>query len=252
VAQDLLEQSPAFGGTPVEPAGLDLGYAAQDRLWRLRQARLGGYKLGLTTLKAQAATGASGPVAGRLADTDLIRGQVALAVRPGHLRIIEAELLFELGRDLDGRAGTITPEDVFAATRAFHAGIEVCDARLFPDDDATLAQIVADNVYADKVVIGERLTVAALDDLNDIQVHLTGDGQPVITGSTAQVLGNPALAVAWLANHLAALGGHLRAGMVIASGSCTGMVEAPLGVTMRADFAGRATAMVVLNPYESC
>ena len=252
MAQDLLEQSPAFGGTLVEPAGLDLGYATQDRVWRLRQARLGGYKLGLTTLKAQTVMGVSAPVAGRLADTDLIRGQVALAVRPGHLRIIEAELLFELGHDLEGPSGSITPDDIFAATRAFHAGIEICDARLFPDDDATLAQIVADNVYADKVVIGERLTVTALEDLNDIEVHLGGAGQPVITGSTAQVLGNPAIAVAWLANHLAALGGPLRAGMVIASGSCTGMVEAPLGTTMRADFAGRATATVALNPHKSC
>jgi len=249
--QDVLEQLPMLGGALIEPDSLGLGYATQDRIWRLRQASLGGYKLGLTTLKAQAAMGVSAPIAGRLADTDLVNGSARLAVRESHLRIIEAELVFELGADLDGRARAVTPDDVFAATRAFHAGIEVCDARLFPDDDATLAQIVADNVYADKLVIGERLTAATLGDLDDIEVHLSGAGQPVVAGSTAQVLGNPAVAVAWLANHLAAFGGHLPAGLMIASGSCTGMIEAPLGITMRAEFAGRAAATVALMPKNS-
>jgi len=249
--QDLPELSATLRDAPIEPVGLDLGYATQDRIWHLRQQKLGGYKLGLTTLKAQAAMGASAPIAGRLAETDLVRDAERLTVREGHIRIVEAELLFELGDDLDGRTEKVTPEHVFAATRAFHAGIEVCDARLFPEDDATLAQIVADNVYADKLVIGERLTVATLDDLANIEVYLSGAGH-VIAGSTAQVLGNPAVAVTWLANHLAALDGYLRAGLMIASGSCTGMIEAPPATTMRAEFAGGAAATVALIPQKSC
>jgi len=248
--EDVLELSAMLGGAPIGSFGLDLGYETQDRIWRLRQQKLGGYKLGLTTLKSQAAMGASAPIAGRLAETDLVRGAERLTVLEGHIRIVEAELLFELGNDLDGRTGTVTPEQVFTATRAFHAGIEVCNARLFPDDDATLAQIVADNVYADKLVIGERLAVATLDDLANIDVYLSGAGE-VIAGSTAQVLGNPAVAVAWLANHLAASGGYLHAGLMIASGSCTGMVEAPPAITMRAEFAGRAAAVVALIPQKS-
>jgi len=66
------------------------------------------------------------------------------------------------------------------------------------------------------------------------------------------VLGNPAVAVAWLANHLAALDGYLRAGLMIASGSCTGMIEAPPATTMRAEFAGGAAATVALIPQKSC
>lgn len=248
---DALAQPPTLGGTPIERVDLDLGYATQDRIWRLRHTRLGGYKLGLTTPQAQSAMGLATPIVGRLADTDLIQSPARLAVRERHLRIIEAELVFELGDDLDGRSRAITPGHVFAATRAFHAGIEVCDARLFPDDDATLAQIVADNVYADKLVIGEPLTVATLDELNGIEVRLSGAGQPVTGGSTAQVLGNPAVAVAWLANHLASLGASLRAGLMIASGSCTGMIEAPLGTSMCALFAGRAAASVALIPQQA-
>jgi len=251
VAHDASGQSPALGGTAIESIGLGLGYDTQDRVWLLRQARLAGYKLGLTTRQAQAAMGLATPIVGRLASTDLVRSPARLTVREGHLRIVEAELVFELGDDLDGRGRTVTPEDVFAATSAFHAGIEICDARLFPDDNATLAQIVADNVFADKLVIGERLTVASLADLDDIEVRLSGAGQSVTIGSTAQVLGNPAVAVAWLANHLAGLGGQLPAGLMIASGSCTGMIEAPPGITMRAEFAGGAAALVALLPKTS-
>jgi len=247
--KDAPEQSVTLGGTPFEQSDLGLGYATQDRIWLLRQARLGGYKLGLTTPGAQAAMGVSAPIAGRLAGTDLVQSPARISVRDGHLRIVEAELVFALGSDLDARMRPVTPQDVFAATRAFHAGIELCDARLFPDDDATLAQIVADNVYADKLVIGGQLAVDALDDLDDIEVTLTRAGETAVVGSTAQVLGNPAVAVAWLANHLAAFDAKLSAGLMIASGSCTGMVEAPLGATIRVEFGGRAAAAVALIPH---
>ncbi|OLT13284.1 hypothetical protein BJF78_22425 [Pseudonocardia sp. CNS-139] len=58
----------------------------------------------------------------------------------------------------------------------------------------------------------------------------------VETGASGAVLGNPAYALAWLANTIAAHGGVLRPGDVIMPGTCTRAVEVAPGDTVRADF----------------
>ena len=52
--------------------------------------------------------------------------------------------------------------------------------------------------------------------------------------STTQVTpgGHPKRLLAWLANHAAARGHPLKAGMIITTGSHTGMIDAPPGATV--------------------
>jgi 2-keto-4-pentenoate hydratase len=52
------------------------------------------------------------------------------------------------------------------------------------------------------------------------------------------VLGNPVIAVAWLANKLAQFDVSLEPGHVIMPGSCTRMVPVAAGDVVRADFDG--------------
>ncbi|GAA3437909.1 fumarylacetoacetate hydrolase family protein [Kutzneria kofuensis] len=56
------------------------------------------------------------------------------------------------------------------------------------------------------------------------------------TGASGAVLGNPAQAVAWLANTIANHGGVLDAGDLIMPGTCTRAVGMEPGDTVRADF----------------
>jgi 2-keto-4-pentenoate hydratase len=62
------------------------------------------------------------------------------------------------------------------------------------------------------------------------------DGNLVATATGAAVLGNPAEAVAWLANVLATFGQHLKAGQVITPGSLVAAVDAKPGGVIRAVF----------------
>jgi 2-keto-4-pentenoate hydratase len=58
----------------------------------------------------------------------------------------------------------------------------------------------------------------------------------VETGASGAVLGNPATAVAWLANKLAEFGGRLEAGHVVMPGACTRAVDVEAGDAIRAEF----------------
>jgi 2-keto-4-pentenoate hydratase len=58
----------------------------------------------------------------------------------------------------------------------------------------------------------------------------------VATATSGAVLGNPAEAVAWLANTLAPYGHYLHAGQVIMPGSLVAAVDAKPGGTIRADY----------------
>jgi 2-keto-4-pentenoate hydratase len=62
------------------------------------------------------------------------------------------------------------------------------------------------------------------------------DGNLTSTATSAAVIGNPAEAVAWLANTLAPYGHYLRAGQVIMPGSLVAMVDAKPGGNIRAEF----------------
>ena len=69
-----------------------------------------------------------------------------------------------------------------------------------------------------------------------VEVSLERNGEVVHTGRSDAVLGDPCMAVAWLANALSALGEPLRAGEVVLSGAITPMLTLTPGDTYHARF----------------
>lgn len=205
------------------PADLTGAYEIQKRAADLRGDAIVAYKIGLTSKKAQQAMGLAEPIAGRLAPSDL-RASPALIEVGAHLRIVEAEIVFQMERELPAGAGPFSEAEVAACIGGAFAGIEICNSR-FPDEGETLERIVADNSNADLLVIGERLQGWSVEALADLPVRLIGGRREDVIGSTANVLGNPLKALTWLANWLASSGEGLRPGHLVASGSCTGMTE---------------------------
>lgn len=81
-------------------------------------------------------------------------------------------------------------------------------------------------------------------DLRLLGCVLRRNGEIVETGASGAVLGNPATAVAWLANKLAQLGARLGAGHVIMPGACTRAVDVVAGDTIRGEFDELGTVTV--------
>jgi 2-keto-4-pentenoate hydratase len=234
-------------GLPMElrPTGIAAGYEIQRTAARLRGLHLAGFKVGLTNLRAQRAAGTIEPIVGRLAAVDIRRSPVRLHV--AERRIVESEVIFEVARDLPARQAPFTSEQVAEALGAAYAGIEVCASR-FTSDDLPIAHVIADNSNAELLVVGEALPSSLIARMVDLPVTLSRRGQDAVQGSTGNVLGQPLLSVTWLANWLAQEGEGLERGQLIASGSCTGMVEAATDDLVVARFGSYAQAIVEFAP----
>lgn len=223
----------------LEPADLEHGYAIQLETAKLRAQPVAGYKIGLTHPAAQQAAGVSAPIAGRLAATDIIRGPALIKLAPQHLRIVEAELVFEMGRTLLPTDLPLREQTVLESVRAVYAGIELCNSRLTAADPP-LPCVVADNSNADLLILGQPLPDWQTRLRAELPVRLTRRGGDTVHGSSLRVLGSPLKAVTWLAGWLLSRGDRLEAGSLVASGSCTGMTEIARDDTVTATFGDTA------------
>jgi 2-keto-4-pentenoate hydratase len=217
--------------------GMDAADAYQvQRRNVLRRKRDGclvrGYKVGLSSKAMQEMLGVSEPDYGHLT-SDMFVGErasveMAQLCRPR----VEVEVAFVLGRTL--RAPGATVADVLAATDYLLPAIEVIDSRI-ADWNITLVDTIADNASSARVALGARATRASDVDLRSLGASLAINGQTVATGTTSAVLGDPAVAVAWLADKLATLGVVLQAGQVVLSGSCTRAFDVGRGDRVEAE-----------------
>jgi len=214
-------------GLPADlmPRDLNEGYEIQSAVTSLRSVPHAGFKIGLTNEAAQRAADTSAPIAGRLGVLDVRRTNSLAELPANHLRVIEAEVVFEVGNDLPAAHGPYTEQRVAASLSRAYAGIELCNSRLEEGPEVTLPCLVADNSNADLIFVGDPLKQADITALANLPVTLERRGKPLIQGSTASVMGNPLRAVTWLANFLARRGEGLKRGQLICSGSCTGMTQ---------------------------
>ena len=146
---------------------------------------------------------------------------------------IEGEMAFVLKKELKGPGVTLT--DVIRCSEGVIPSLEIIDSRI-TDWKIKLADTVADNASSARIVLGGKITPLLGLDLRTVGMTLEKNGEVVATATGAAVLGNPAHAVAWLANKLAVYGISLRKGEVVLSGSLTAALPVAAGDFIRADF----------------
>jgi 2-keto-4-pentenoate hydratase len=149
-------------------------------------------------------------------------------VAPGRLLQprIEAEVAFVLGADLTSLEPTV--EEVAAAVSGVRAALEIVDSRI-AGWDIGITDTVADNASSGMFVLGDvELTLEQIRPV-DVTMTLERDGEVVSTGTGAACLGDPLVAVQWLARTAAALGQPLRAGEIVLSGALGPMVPVTPG-----------------------
>jgi 2-keto-4-pentenoate hydratase len=195
-----------------------------------------GRKIGLTGEAIRKQLGVDSPDFGALLSTHMFESGATVSIsglRMIHPRI-EAEVGFVLGRELKGPG--VSAEDVIDATRHLVPVFELCDCRI-KDWRITLADTVADNAAALGAVLGAPVEPAQAGALADLTVGFGRDGEVMQRGQGSAVMGDPARAVAWLANQLGELGDALPAGEPILSGSFTPMIDVVPG-HFEASFSG--------------
>ena len=179
------------------------------------------------------------PTCAPLPTTGLLATGVRLHGEAWQMRGMEVEAALRLGRDINPQGKLLTPAELADACDAVLPVIEVVETRLadWPGSDP-LAQL-ADLQSHGALVLGAPLAMQPAQlDLRLLHAHLTFNGNTVSNTKG----GNPAQDVwrmlAWLALHCAQRGQPLRAGQIVTTGSCTGMLFAPVGALVEAELLG--------------
>jgi 2-keto-4-pentenoate hydratase len=206
---------------------------ATVRHWLQQGRRIAGRKIGLTSKAVQQQLGVDEPDYGTIF-ADMIANDRAVIPSGAVLQPrVEAEIAFVLASDLDG--ANATPESVIAATQYVTPALEICGSRI-AGWDIRIQDTIADNASAGMIVLGNARHKAVLDDLPNVPMQFHQNGAMSIEGTGAACLGNPAIAVAWLAREFARLGESLRAGDIVMSGALARMASASPGDQFHADF----------------
>ena len=141
-----------------------------------------------------------------------------------------------MAADLPPRSSAYTVQEVLDAVDTLHPAIEIPDSRFADFVSAGAAQIIADNACAHLFVLGAPTASnwRALD-LVEQKPVITLRGQRY-TGHGKNVLGDPRIALTWLANELRQLGINLKAGRVVTTGTCHPPLPIQAGDFCAADF----------------
>ncbi len=188
--------------------------------------RVIGKKIGVTSKAVQDMLGVFQPDFGFLTDAMQVEGDIDFAAERLIQPRAEAEIAFILKSGLAGPGVTVV--DVIAATESIAPCFEIVDSRI-DDWKIGIVDTVADNASCGVFVLGEARADPRAHDLPALRVTVTKNGAPLSEGTGAAVQGNPAEAVAWLANTLGAYGVTLDAGDIILSGSLVPLEPAAAG-----------------------
>jgi len=221
----------------LRPTTREEGYAIQSRFELQSAGPLFGWKIAATSAAGQAHIAVDGPLAGRLLADRVIADGDRCPLGANQMRVAEIEFAFRMGQTLAPRAEPYAIDEVMQAIATLHPAIEIPDARFARFEKVGAAHLIADNACANYFVLGP----AAPDNWREIDLaaHRVagqingGDGR---FGVGSNVLGDPRVAMQWLANELSQLGISLRAGHVVTTGTCLAPMAIAPGDQVRGDF----------------
>lgn len=252
VAHDLLYRTWLEGSVidalpeAMRPASRAEGYAIQALLEGKSAKPLYGWKIAATSTAGQKHINVDGPIAGRLLAERAFLSGAALRFGANRMAVAEPEFAFRMGRDLPPRPSLYTVDEVLAAVESLHPAIEIPDSRYTVFTNVGAAQLIADNACAHEFVLGPATAAdwRKLDLVAHAVVARVGAG-PAREGRGANVLGDPQVALTWLANELSALGLTVCKGQLITTGTCMVPLEISRGDHVHADFGVLGTVEVL-------
>jgi 2-keto-4-pentenoate hydratase len=228
-----------FAGLPagLAPATREDGYAIQACFEHHSSRPLAGWKIAATSAAGQAHINVDGPIAGRILAERVHENGAEVSLDGNRMRVCEPEFAFRIGADIPPRAAAYTVAEVMAKVADLHLALEFPDSRFADFTAVGGPSLIADNACGRDFVFGG---AAPGDwramDLSTHEVTARVSGRYERTGSGGNVLGDPRVALAWLANELSALGLGLRRGELVSTGTCMPPLEVEPGDRVDADF----------------
>jgi 2-keto-4-pentenoate hydratase len=237
-----LWQARASGGTVdpasvTEPTSQSEAYAIQADVMRASGLGSVGFKVGSTSEEAQRLLGTTEPGSSPVLAPYFYEAPASVPIFPAHYPGIEGEFAYRLGADLPARAEPYTTDEVRDAIDGVAGAIEVVGTRL---KGGLLGKgrylVTADSGANIALVIGPWVSDWRGLDIPAQAVAVTIDGEAAGSGTGANALGDPMNVMVWLANQQSQWGAGMRTGMVVSTGTCTGIDRVKPGSHVAADF----------------
>ncbi|SER69420.1 2-keto-4-pentenoate hydratase [Psychrobacillus sp. OK032] len=244
VVQDLFEAEKDVKTLPQfanEYPGMDenTAYDIQEKLVQKKceeeNTTVSGWKLGLTSKAKQQMMGVHEPSYGVLLKNMSLNEGESHSLTPFIHAKLEPELAFVFKKDVQG--SFITPAQIMDATDYVVPAFEVIDSR-FEAFKFTLHDAIADNSSSSRYILGNQFISPEKIDLQLTGIVFRKNGEVVATSTLAAVMGNPAVAIAWMANKIAKRNQFIRKGQVVLSGAITQAVHISPGDHFTATFDG--------------
>jgi len=219
------------------PANRAAGYAIQARLADLSGQDVVGWKIAATSRAGQAHIRVDGPLAGRLLRDRVLPDNAVVSLSGNIMRVAEAEFAFRMGRSLERREAEYRVDEVLDAVESLHTAVEVPDSRYEDFTVVGAPQLIADNACACWFILGAPVSANWRSvDLSQHKVNGYRNGQLASQGTGANVLGDPRVALTWIANELSQFGDGLQAGQIVTTGTCITPIPVEPGNQVRMDF----------------
>lgn len=203
-----------------------------------------GWKIGLTSKAMQDALKIDIPDSGIIFDDMLFKSGATIPANRFIQTRIEAEIAFVFKKGLS--AGSVTRQDVLAATDYITPALEILDTRIVRKDESTgkvrnIMDTISDNAANAGIVVGDQQFDPSSIDMRWIGAIVQRNGEVEETGLGAGVLNDPVVGIQWLVERLGQYNQSITAGDILLSGSFIRPVEARSGDQFFADFGGFGT-----------
>ena len=225
------------------PISLAAAYAVQEEAISAFPDKVGGWKVAGIAPDLRSKLGAerlAGPAFASRIRQPAGGEVVQFPVFAGGFAAVEAEFIFQIGRDVAG----IEADDHAAlgeAVASLHCGVETAGSPFAGINDLGPLSVIADFGNNDGLIIGPAIPNWRVTPLEAMTSETRINGVSVGRGSAALVAGGPITALAFLVRHLAMRGRVLRAGDFVSTGMTTGIHLVQTGDRIECSFAGDLT-----------
>jgi 2-keto-4-pentenoate hydratase len=231
-------QGTRLEGLPPElvPSGRAEAYQVQALIETHTSQPLYGWKIAATSIAGQKHIGVDGPLAGRILAERVIADGGTCPLGNNLMKVAEMEFAFRMGDDLPPRHTEYSQDEVLSAVASLHPAIEIPDSRFDNFERVGLASLIADNACAHRFVLGPAAQDWRNLDLAAHKVRGLRNGAVAEEGQGSNVLGDPRIALTWLANELSRHGMTLGRGQVVTTGTCVKPMAIGAGQRVEGDF----------------
>jgi 2-keto-4-pentenoate hydratase len=223
------------------PPDLASAYECQEAAIRLWQDEIAGWKIGRIPPVHEKKLGAerlAGPIFRRDVQSAQPNGVVEFETFVGGFAAVEAEFIFEIGKDAPPGQLHWSLEEAAGLVGRMLVGIEAAGSPLATINLLGPTVVISDFGNNAGLIVGPEVADWRNRGMETLACETWIEGREVGRGTAASVLGGPLGALQFIAEHCAGRGRPLKAGMLISTGAATGIHDIVSGQRARVEFDG--------------